>query len=100
MDSWNKTKNIYPTEEKAKQVALVIEATEGRLASSKKGPQYGVETKLEKSEEGWSISWRNVLLPPSAHGCSSGCGSCGSAQSAPSKQTAKIIAFRPRKSQE
>lgn len=100
MDSWKKTKNIYPTEEKAKEVALVIEATEGRLASSKKGPQYGVETKLEKSEEGWSILWRTVLLPPSAHGCGSGCGSCGSEQSVPLKQTAKIIAFRPRQSQE
>lgn len=114
MESWNKTKNIYETEEKAMKTANIIEATEGRLASSKKGPQYGVETKIEKISEGWIVLWRNVLLPPNAQGCGSGCGGCGSKPNLEesngnknksninnnygSKNTAKIIAFRPRQS--
>lgn len=90
---WKIVQTIYETEEKANKAAMIIATTEARLASAPKGPQYEVETKVEKTEEGWQVAWRKIFVG-FASGCGDGCGSSSCSSEPPVKKAGKVIPFR------
>ena len=94
LEDWVRVASVYPTEEKAKKAANIIEITESRLANSPNGPQYMVETMIEKVAEGWQILWRK-LFSGYKSGCGGGCSSCGSEDtSRKKKEMGKVIPFK------
>lgn len=98
MDEWTVIQEIFPSEDKARRVAGIIEITESRLSSQPRGPQYTVETEITAVENGWQLRWRKVLIGYD-RGCS-GCGSCGGTTAPPAAEAktgrGKVLEFRRR----
>ena len=90
---WKKVQTIYETEEKANKAVGIITTTEARLASIPKGPQYEVETKVERTEDGWQVAWRKVFIGI-ASGCGKGCGTSSCTSEPQVKKAGKLILFR------
>ena len=102
MEEWVTIDKIFLFEAQAQKAAQIIRVTESRLLSSERGLQYDIETELVKTQTGWQIRWRKVLL-----GNGSGCGGCGSCQSQDQNtpvngrpKAGKVIQFTPKKNQE
>lgn len=96
MEEWVTMNRIFPTEDKAIEVAKIIRITESRLLSVPRGPQYDIEIKVDKVDDGWQVRWRKVLT-----GYDSGCGGCGSCDNVTGngKQNpgqGKVIKFKPK----
>ena len=89
---WVKIQTFYNSEEQALKISNIVATTEARLANQQNGPQYEVETRVEKINEKWQISWRKVFIGNKT-GCGGGCESCSSEPS-PRKTLAKVLPFR------
>lgn len=92
LEEWNRVKTIYPTKEKAQKAAGIISITEGRLASSPRGPQYTIETRIEEGPDGWQVLWRKEFAGI-ASGCGGGCSTCSS-DHAREHGNGKVIPFK------
>ena len=88
---WVKIQTLYDSEEKALKTASIVATTEARLANQQRGPQYKVETRIEKVEEKWQVFWRKVFVGNKS-GCGGGCESCY--DKLPRKNKGKVIPFR------
>jgi len=88
---WVKLQTLFNSKEKALTTASIVATTESRLANQNRGPQYEVETKIEKVEDKWQVSWRKVSVGYKT-GCGGGCQSCHSKP--PKKTNGKVIPFR------
>ncbi|MDW7651814.1 MAG: hypothetical protein SCK29_13115 [Bacillota bacterium] len=89
---WIKLRTAFDSEEKALKAAGIVATTEARLNSEPHGPQYDVETRIEKAEEKFHVYWRKVFAGYDT-GCGGGCGSCGEEKTPPA-QTGKVIPFK------
>ncbi|MBS4032549.1 MAG: hypothetical protein KGZ63_14170 [Clostridiales bacterium] len=88
---WVKLQTSFDSEVKASKAAKIVSTTEARLASQPRGPQYYVETKIEKVNEKWHVYWRKVFIGYEA-GCGGGCKSCKDKSPQPDK--GKVIPFK------
>ena len=96
MEEWVTMDRIFPTEEKALKIGNTIRIAESRILSIPRGPQYDIEIRVDKVEDGWQLRWRKVLT-----GYDSGCGGCGSCKDVTEKEKqnpgpGKVIKFRPK----
>lgn len=100
MEDWVTLNKIYSCEKEAGRIAEIVKITESRLSSSTRGPQYDIETKIIKCDDGWQVKWRKIFV-----GFNSGCGGCNSCggkapvenrEKATSSQKGKVIEFKPR----
>ena len=87
---WVKIQTLYDTEEKALKTASIVTTTETRLANQQRGPQYKVETRIEKVEDKWQVFWRKVFVGNKT-GCGGGCERC---DKLPRKNKGKVIPFK------
>lgn len=91
---WVKLQTSFDSEEKALKAANIVATIEARLASQPNGPQYEVETKINKIEGKWQVSWRKVSVGYKS-GCGGGCKSCHS-KSPEVKTKGKVLPFKKR----
>lgn len=88
---WERIQTLYDTETKAYKIAGIVATTETRLANQQRGPQYKVETRVEKVGEKWQVFWRKIYVGNKT-GCGGACESCG--DNLPRKTKAKVLPFR------
>ncbi len=87
---WVKLQTCFDSEVKALKAAKTVAFTEARLASQPRGPQYQVETKIEKEDEKWQVYWRTIFS-----GYEGGCGgSCGPCKDKSPRNKGKVLPFK------